>query len=299
LKKLFIRLLIFCVVVAAVAAIAVGGAVYSFNSLPAPAPMPDPNGYDDIIRAGTAISNRFRAYKTAGANQLRVMLGTNAAAIAQGHAALKLDCRVRLQWPPDSTSSEEAAAPSNLAEAFAAEGLLAETEHRTQDALKDYLDIVRLGNQSSRGGFASDCLRGLAIESRGADLLQKLSVILDAKSCAEVAKALESADSQRERLADYRQQEKILYHQKFPEPKDSFRWYFDQTLHFNANEDIKTQTTDMFRNQRAAIRHAMVGIAVRAYEMDKSTRPRNISFLVPAYLTTVPIDPLTGTNISL
>jgi hypothetical protein len=299
LKKLFIRLLIFCVVIAAIAGIAVGAAVYSFTSLPAPAPIPNPNGYDEIIRAGVAISNNFRAYKTMQPPQLRSLIATNAAAITQGHAALKLDCRVPLQWPPASASSDEAAAPLNLVEAFAAEGLLAEMENRRQDALKDYLDIVRLGDQSSRGGFMADNLRGIAIEARGADLLQKLSVVLDAKSCADVAKSLESVDSQREPLADYRQQEKILYHQKFPTPQDSVKWYYDCLLHVQANTSARTETTATFRNSRASIRRAMVGIALRAYEMDKSTRPRDISYLVPAYLTTVPIDPLTGTNISL
>lgn len=261
--------------------------------------MPNPNGYDDIIRAGMAISNSFQNYKTMGSTELRSLLGINAAAIAQGHAALKLDCRMRLDWPPGSASHDETSAPSNLAEAFAAEGALAEMESRTQDALKDYLDIVRLGGQSSRGGFVADSLRGLTIESRGADLLQKLSVILDAKSCAEIAKTLESVDSQRETLTDYRQQEKILYHQKFPEPKDSFMWYYDQMLHLNANENTRTQTSQTFRNSRFALRRAMVGIAVRAYEMDRSNRPRDINDLVPAYLTTVPIDPETGTNVSL
>jgi hypothetical protein len=298
LKKL-IRFLIFCVVVAAIAGIAAAAALYSFSSLPAPAAMPNPNGYDDILHAGMAISNSFLTYKTMGVAQLRSLLGTNAAAIAQGHAALKLDCRVRLDWPPGSASHDEIAAPSNLAEAFAAEGALAEVENRTQDALKDYLDIVRLGGKSSHGGFVADSIRGLAIESRGADLLQKLSIVLDAKSCAEIAKTLESVDSQRESLTDYRQQEKILYHQKFPEPKDSFKWYFDQMLHLNATESTRTQTSQTFKNSRSALRRAMVGIAVRAYEMDKSSRPKDANDLVPAYLTTVPIDPETGTNVSL
>lgn len=285
--------------VTAIAGITAAAVLYSFSSLPAAAEMPNPNGYDEIIRAGTSISNTFKAYKTTGAPQLRRLLGTNASAIAQGHAALKLDCRMRLEWPPGSASTDELAAPSNLADAFAAEGLLAEMENRTQDALKDYLDIVRLGNQSTRGGFPADSLRGVAIESRGADLLQKLSIILDAKSCAEIAKTLESVDSQRETLADYQQQEKILYHQKFPEPKDSFMWYYDRMLHLNANRSVKTQTTDSFRDSRSAIRRAMVGIAVRAYEMDKSTRPKDITELVPTYLTSAPIDPETGTNVSL
>lgn len=284
---------------AVIAGIAAAAVLYSFSSLPAAAEMPSPNGYDEIVRAGTSISNNFKAYKTMRLPQLRLLLGTNARAIAQGHAALKLDCRMHLEWPPGSASNDAAAAPSNLADAFAAEGLLAEMENRTQDALKDYLDIVRLGNQSSRGGFAADSLRGVAIEARGADLLQRLSIILDAKSCSEIAKTLQSVDSQRESLADYRLQEKILYHEKFPEPKDSFKWYYDRMLHLSANQSIRTQTTDSFRNSRSAIRRAMVGIAVRAYEMDKSSRPKDIADLVPTYLTSAPIDPETGTNVSL
>lgn len=292
-------MLIFCGVVAAITGITAAAVLYSFSSLPAAVAMPNPNGYDDIVRVGMSISNSFKAYKTIGPTQLRILLGTNASAIAKGHAALKLDCRVRLDWPPDSANSDETAAPSNLADAFAAEGLLAEMENRTQDALNDYLDIVRLGNQSSRGGLPADSIKGLAIESRGADLLQKLSIILDAKSCAEVAKTLELVDSQREPLADYRQQEKILYHQKFPEPKDSFKWYYDKMLHINQTQSIRTQTTETFKDSRSAIHRAMVRIAVRAYEMDRSARPKQITDLVPGYLTRVPIDPATGTNVSL
>lgn len=231
--------------------------------------------------------------------ELRQALKTNQTLIAQGHEALKLECRVPLQWPPDSNSVDEATAPINLSEAFAAEGMLAEMENRTQDALKCYLDMVRLGSQSCHGGLVSDGLRGVAIEARGAESLQKLSVILDSKSCAEAAQVLETADSETGSVSDYEKQEKILYHQKFPGTKDTLNWYYLQLRSIKLDPKSQSGAAKTFAEQQSKIRETMVGIALRAYEADKGVRPKEIEDLVPAYLKSVPVDAAKGTNMSL
>lgn len=299
LKKFFIKFLVFFGTVGALGAIATGLALYSFSSLPTSAPMPNPNGYDAFVHAGTAISTAFRNYKTMNQNQLRDALKVNATAVAQGHDALKLECQVPLQWPPAPENGDENAAPLNLAEAFTAEGLLAEAENRTKDAIKYYLDVVRLGNQSCRGGLIGDGLRGLAIESSGTDHLQKLSVILDPKACAGIVKDLESIDSKTESVSSYFRQEKIWYHQNSPTPKDSLNWYYKNLLSINANLKTRTDSRHTFSKLESGIRQDIVGIAVRAYEGDKGVRPTQVADLVPAYLTAVLTDPLTGTNIDL
>lgn len=258
--------------------------------------MPNPNGYEDLVHAGTAISSAFRNYKTMSANELQAALKTNTAAIAKGHDALKLECRVPLQWPPAPENGDETTAPLNLSEAFVAEGMLAEIENRPQDAVKCYLDVVRLGDESSRGGLLADGLRGIAIESSGADRLQKLSVILDSKSCAEIAKELESLDSQRESIADYFRQEKIWYHQNSPATKDTFNWYYAHLRSINTDLKNRVDARHTFARLQSNIRHDMVGIAVRAYEADKRVRPEQVADLVPGYLKIVPTDPATGTN---
>lgn len=298
-KKFLIKFLVFFGTIAVLAAIAAGLALYSFSSLPTPAPMPNPNGYDAVVRAGTAISSSFRNYKTMNATELRNALKANAAAVAQGHNALKLECRVPVQWPPAPVNGDDTTAPLNLSEAFTAEGLLAEAENRPVDAIKAYTEVVRLGNLSCRGGLIADGLRGLAIESEGADHLQKLSVILNPKSCAEIAKDLETLDSQRDTFSAYIRQEKIWYHQNSPAPKDTLNWFYKNLLSINANIKARTDASHTFSKLQSGIRQDIVGIAVRAYEGDKGVRPTEVADLVPAYLTAVLTDPLTGTNIDL
>lgn len=298
-KKFLIRFLVLFGIVAAVAGVATGLALYSFSSLPNAQPVPSHNGYDEFVRIGTAISTSFRTYKMMNETELRHALKTNETLIAQGHEALKLECRVPLPWPPDSNSVDEAAAPINLSEAFAAEGMLAEMENRTQDALKCYLDIVRLGSQSCQGGLLADGLRGIAIEARGAECLQKLSVILDSKSCAQAAQVLETADSETGSLSDYVKQEKILYHQKLPGTKDTLNWYYSRLLTVNTEIKSHAEAARTFADRQSKIRATMVGIAVRAYEADKGVRPKGIEDLVPAYLKAVPVDSAKGTNMTL
>ena len=43
-------------------------------------------------------------------------------------------------------------------------------------------------------------------------------------------------------------------------------------------------------------RKLMLGLAARAYELEKGERPKTIADLVPDYLKTIPLDPITGTN---
>ena len=88
-----------------------------------------------------------------------------------------------------------------------AEGRLAEMENRPGDAVKSYLDAIRLGNKSARGGILIDQLVGTAIEAIGTSHLQKLVDRLDAKSCRETAATLETLDAQRQTWNEVMQQE--------------------------------------------------------------------------------------------
>lgn len=299
LKSLFVKFFKFFGIVAVIVGIVAGLAMYSFSSLPTIGPLPTPNGYDGIVRAGKTISGTFRNYKSMLPAELQAALKTNAAPIAQGKEALKLECRVPLSWPPAPLSGDESTAPLNLSEAFAAEGLVAETEHRTEDAVKSYQNIVHLGYQSCQGGLVGDGLRGIAIVSSGVDRLQKLSVILNSKSCAQIARDLQSLDSQSETLADYVRQQKIWYHQNAPGAKDTFDWYYGKLRSLNADTKAHEDATHSFAQIQSDIRHNIVAIAVRAYEADKGVRPDQIEDLVPNYLNKVPIDPETRTNLSL
>ena len=115
-----------------------------------------------------------------------------------------------------SNHLDELAGFKRLARAFAREGRLAEMENRTGDAAKSYLDTIRLGNESARGGVLIDELVGIAIEAIGTSHLQKLVDQLDAKTCRETAAALETLDSQRQTWNEVMQQESDWSRRTFP-----------------------------------------------------------------------------------
>jgi hypothetical protein len=43
---------------------------------------------------------------------------------------------------------------------------------------------------------------------------------------------------------------------------------------------------------------SLIQLASRAYELEKGERPKGLADLVPAYLKTIPQDPLTRTNVA-
>jgi hypothetical protein len=284
-----------------VAIIAIPVAIAVFNSSSSkitPVPMPNPNGYDGIVHAGIAVSSNFWAYKKMGTDQLRLALKTNATPIAKGHEALKLQCRMPPWWIPGSNSVAEKMAPIDLSDAFAAEGQLAALENRPQDAMKAYLDMVRLGNQSPQGGSVSDGLIGIRIESRGVDLLQIISTNLDGKTCAEIAKQLERLDSQRPSMATYVKQERNWERQNFPGLKNGLVIYY-MHLPFTYEGRVRRKAAQTYAKQAEEIRNKMVEIAARAYLLEKGHRPNNVENLVPAYLSVVPQDPVSGKDMTL
>src|ERR1700690_2012451 len=94
-----------------------------------------------------------------------------------------------------------------LAQAFAAEGRHAETEGRADEAAQTGLDTIRLGIAAAQGGTMIDGMVGIAIESLGLKPLQNFSSQLDARTCRETARTLETLDAQSPTWADLVQQD--------------------------------------------------------------------------------------------
>src|ERR1700722_12077916 len=183
------------------------------SPLPQIQPLPNPNGYDDLVKAGkmvvvnATINTTF--YSDMGEAQLQEVVSTNADALALARAGLSNQCQVAVQYSETYASNHlsDLASLKRLAQAFAAEGRLAEMENRPNDAAKSYLEVIHLGNESSRGGTLTDELVGMAIEAIGTSSLQKLVPELNAQSCRETADALETLDSQKQTLNEFMQQE--------------------------------------------------------------------------------------------
>jgi len=259
-------------------------------------PLPNPNGYDDFVRAGKMVAEDTGNYDEMNEAQLRAVVAKNAAALSLARNGFSNECRVPLQFSTNYLNAHLAqlAGIKRLAQAFVAEGQLAEMEDRTNDAIHSCLDTVHLADESARGGVLIDELVGIAIEAIGTSYLEKLTNHLDATTYHETAAALETLDSQRQAWSQFMQQEDkwreaFARLQKRKVPKTEVR----------SLQNIDQVCELKFKTQAKKTRQLMVDLAARAYELDKGKPPASVSDLVPDYLKAIPQDPFTGGNLSL
>jgi hypothetical protein len=256
-------------------------------------PLPNPNGYDDFVKAAEMVSTNSWNYDSATLEQLRETTETNAAALALARAGLSNGCRVPLQFTLKASDNlQQLIGFRTLALAFAAEGKLAELENHPANAAQSYLDTIHLGNESARGGRLVEAMIGTAIESSGTSHLTNLVDRLDAKSCRETAATLEILDAQRQTWDEIMQQENDWSRRTFP----GVKYEYVRLIEHKSLRAVHAAAERTFKQQQVRTRQLIIALAARAYELDKGKPPASLDDLVPDYLKTIPQDPLTDTN---
>jgi hypothetical protein len=267
----------------------------SAEPLPPVPPLPNPNGYDDLVKAGEMADTNTGEFYEMQPEELRRLVAKNSAALQAARTSLQEDCAVPLQFSENYTSRHlsELADYRRLAQAFVAEGRLATMENRPRDALKSYLDAIRLGNKSAHGGVLINQLVGTAIEVMGVSHLQELVDQLDAKSCHETAATLETLDAQRQTWKEVIQQENAWSRRTFP----GIKYRLGELVMSSSLKKARQGAKRTFEQQQQKTRQLLVDLAAHAYELDKGRAPASVADLVPDYLKAIPQDPLTGTNL--
>ena len=269
--------------------------VFNANRPPPAVPLPNPNGYDDFVKAGQLVSGDSGNYNTMTREQLAGLAAQNREALKLVRTGLTQECRVPVDTSPAGATNrlDVDASLKRVGLALCAEGRLAELEGRTNDAVRAYLDCIRYGNESGRGGVIIDRLVGVACEALAAFPLQLMSGSLDAAESRQVAQTLESIDARAEPLADTLAQEDAWSRTHYSGFRDQFARIFmrKQMKQSIDRAAAKVQTITLQR------RRMMVAFAARAYELEKGNPAQNIAELVPMYLKAVPKDPVGRTNL--
>ena len=261
--------------------------------LPPVPPSPNPNGYDDLVKAGNMVSNDFENYDELSSTKLGELINKNAKALQTARTGLREKCQVTLDYSAASSAHlDQLMALKRLAFAFAADGRLAEMEKRPADAVQSDLDMIRLANESARGGVIIDQLVGIAIEAISVRQMQVLVDQLDTKTCRETAATLETLDSQRQTWDEVMRQERDWSHRTFP----GIRYQLSAIIMHNTLNKAYQTAEQNFEKQQFKTRQLMLEFAARAYELEKGQPPASAADLVPDYLKAIPQDPLTGTN---
>ncbi len=261
--------------------------------LPPIPPLPNPNGYDDFVKAEQMLPSNNSDFYKMGKQELQKFVDGNSNALQLVRSGLQMQCRVALDYSPNSsTLLNQLAGMKRLAQAFVAEGRLAEMENRPNDAAKSYLDTIHLGNESSRGGPLIDELVGIAIESIGTSRLTNLVDQLDAKSCRETAVALENLAVQRQTWNEIMQQEHDWSRRAFP----GLRNEYIRIMTRNSMKKAFQKTEQKFNAQHTRTLLLVMNLAARAYKLDKGKPPASLADSVPDYLKAIPQDPFTGAD---
>jgi hypothetical protein len=264
--------------------------------LPPIQPLPNPNGYDDLVKAGGMVVNGTNDENTMNIESLQKMVNNNSNALQLARSGLHEQCQVPLEYSQSYMSNHmnDLSVLKQLAIAFEDQGILASRQNRPGDAAKSYLDIFQLGDDAARGGVLIDQLVGTAIEAVATSYgIQKIADQLDAGSCRETAAALENLDAQRQTWNQVMQQENDW-------SRRTFKGLGNEIARLEMQKNLKTSFQKIerkFNTQVQNTRQLIINLAARAYELDKDKPLTNVADLVPDYLKAIPQDPFTGTNI--
>ena len=268
-------------------------------SKPKTPPLPNPNGYDDFLKAGRMlVSSSGWASNGISHEDLRALVAPNVPAIEWMRKGLDHQCRVPIEYSTNYASSHmtDLARLKALANALKAEGQLAEMEGRTNDALRTYLEVVRFGHQVGRGGYIMDQRVAFACQSIGASALQLLVKGLDARDCRAAIQELTALEEKRETTDETMRREKDWSFHTFGLMKRISVVIQTRSLDPFTFKTINLQFGSKDENIRRQTLLVIIALATRAYELENGKPPASSADLVPAYLKTVPQDPFTGKN---
>jgi hypothetical protein len=290
------KVLIYVVLVVVAVNLAIVAVVFTGDNKPAK-PLPNPNGYDDFVKAGQMIRPGYSYDYLQMTKEILVgYVESNEPALALVRQGLQKECRVPENYSAVTFGGSvmDLMQMKGLALDLCAEGRLKALQGKTNDAVSNYLDAIRFGQESSRGGVIIVKLVGIACETSGSKDLLSLIGGMDGIHCRETVNALETLDGKEEPVAENLEQEA-----KWNRAANSLRerimdLFQYKTIHKEKEDFVKKFNENVLRRRRTAI-----DFAARAYELEKGKPPQSVTDLVPDYLKAVPKDRVTGKDLEL
>ena len=257
---------------------------------PAPRALPNPNGYDDLVKAVQMLAGVELPKGLATVDERKRFLARQAAVLETARLGLNRPCCVPLRYD-QSDHRRNFGQFHPLEEVFQLEGETAREEGRISDAVQSYLDLYRLGQAISRGGLRVDHLQAASCEVSAALWLGRLQDRLSEDDCHTVLAAIERIEATWESLDDQVATE-ILW-RRWSRYLDGFPWapveipsvesYWQRT--FMKSDD---------NHRRAFLQLLVTTMVLRRYSLDHGEFPPSLVDLVPDYLPAVPEDPHSG-----
>lgn len=259
---------------------------------PTPIPpinLPKPNGYDDLIAAGKMMeaSTIFPDWDVTAEDLLAKETAQYSVAYDRLRLGLDRECMVPVKFNVDA-DLDGMLHIRTLARALVTAGRVAEWDGSLDDSIKSYLDCIKLGVKSARGGLFIHSITGWTVEGIGHSQLAGIRRQLSTKQCHHMIDQLEQYEKLREPESEVIHRERIWqqhaqgwFGRLFFIIEDLSGWK-DPTLKGMREINLRRQTIT---------RLLMADLAIRAHQLERGTLPYSLTELVPEYLSEVPRDP--------
>jgi hypothetical protein len=258
-------------------------------------PLPQPNGYDDLLLAGKQMQGQAPDVEKDDTQKLRAFVDPNQGAIELIRQGLRKESGVPIDFTllTMKPHMDDMGRIRNLARLLNTASVLAEREGRLSDSANFGLDLLRLGPQAARGGLLMDALVGIAIHSIGIGRLSALRDRLDADTCRTLIDALDEIDAQREPIETVIRREDAWAYASY-----DWKMRIPLMLSRRTLQRLKQPAEDSTRlhvlHDQARLRLLMTHLAIRRYRLTHGKNPESLADLVPNDVSALPLDPFSG-----
>jgi hypothetical protein len=260
-----------------------------------PPPLPQPNGYADLLQAGERITDEPADSRTASADELRSYLAKNQESLTLARTGLSRGVGVplaRTLQQQVEKSSDSIGKLRRLARLLDADARLALAESRPDAALRDDLDLVRMGCAMGRGGLILDSLSGCAVIRMGLNGLAEMRSGLIAEERAHLIKELETISAARESVDQVLSRDQA-YSLAASDRRIQFYYVFLPSLR-KLRQPADRAYELAHKRSVARMNLLRIDLALREYRREHRSAPETLTPLVPRFLNTIPNDPFTG-----
>ncbi len=271
--------------------------VLSTGRSPATLPLPNPNGYDDFLKAAALLTSDVGGARAFGHDGLQEVVSTNSESLRLLRLGLTRQCALAPEFALTNFPAilSQLAGLKRLAYLLEAEGRLREWDNRLADAAQSYVDAIHFGNEMSRGGFVINRNAGTLYEVIGSTALGRLVPKLNPEEARRVIAELEKIDTARVTWDEVRRNESRFARYQYGFARQRLgRWFdaipFTMTWWMDARRGRK-QAEMRHRQVVAHERLLIAELALRCNQSEQGHAPTSLEQLVPQYLQRVPSDP--------
>ena len=260
-----------------------------------PPPLPQPNGYDDLLRAAEMLAPRTGFYDEMEPEELAAIVEHNRPALALVREALDKECGVPVDWSHNPASIEDPTIENRslalraLSRAFAADMREKLANRQTNAAVASGLATFRLGKKCYRGGLIIDHLVGIAVQSVAINELRQV-VAQDQAARVEILRRLVP-------LLDTGEPPEVVIQRDIADMRTYSGGIEGWIIGFNSQQLLKLMEPSVQAARQATLRNTaqqllfVIHLALHAYQDEHGAWPDTLAKLAPEILASIPVDP--------